>query len=155
LAIKTTEAPHYRRFVLQQVKGSGTRGAGRLPSIGTNDGKGVMFVSHTGDIYPSGFLPIRCGKSPRDSVVDIYQHASLFRALRDAEQLKGKCGVCEFKEICGGSRSRSYALAGDALAPEPDCAYFPPRWSAQASANDDARPAEPLLSHHAGAGSPQ
>jgi radical SAM protein with 4Fe4S-binding SPASM domain len=127
--IKTTEAPHYRRFVLQKVKGNGTRGASRLPSVGTNDGKGVMFVSHTGEIYPSGFLPIRCGKFPTDSVVDVYQHAPLFRSLRDSEQLKGKCGVCEFKEICGGSRSRAFGMTSDPLAPEPDCAYVPPRWT--------------------------
>jgi radical SAM protein with 4Fe4S-binding SPASM domain len=150
--IKTTEAPHYRRFVLQNVKGSGTRGAGRLPSFGTNDGKGVMFVSHTGEIYPSGFLPIRCGRFPQDSVVDVYQKESLFRALRDADQLKGKCGVCEFKEICGGSRSRSYALTGDPLAAEPDCAYVPPRWDAHSSASGDATPVEPFVSHAAGAG---
>ena len=127
--IKTTEAPHYRRFILQRMKGSGTRGPARLPSVGTNDGKGVMFVSHTGEIYPSGFLPLRCGQFPLDSVVKVYQQAALFRALRDPEALKGKCGACEFKEICGGSRSRSYALTGDPLAAEPDCAYIPPRWS--------------------------
>jgi radical SAM protein with 4Fe4S-binding SPASM domain len=127
--IKTTEAPHYRRYILQQVKGSGTRGARRLPSVGTNDGKGVMFVSHTGEIYPSGFLPVKCGTFPEDSVVKTYQESGLFRSLRDADQLKGKCGVCEFKEVCGGSRSRSYSLSGgDPLAPEPDCVYIPPRW---------------------------
>jgi radical SAM protein with 4Fe4S-binding SPASM domain len=127
--IKTTEAPHYRRFILQKMKGSGTRGAGRLPSVGTNDGKGVMFVSHTGEIYPSGFLPVCCGRFPTNSVVEVYQRAPLFRSLRDADQLKGKCGVCEFKEICGGSRSRSFGISGDPLAAEPDCAYVPPRWN--------------------------
>jgi radical SAM protein with 4Fe4S-binding SPASM domain len=149
--IKTTEAPHYRRFVLQKVKGSGTRGAARLPSVGTNDGKGVMFVSHTGEIYPSGFLPIRCGRFPQDSVVEVYQNSPLFQSLRDPDQLKGKCGVCEYNEICGGSRSRSYALSGgDPLAPEPDCAYVPPRWDAQTQ-----QPADALLSHTVGADSQQ
>jgi MoaA/NifB/PqqE/SkfB family radical SAM enzyme len=128
--IKTTEAPHYRRFVLQRMKGSGTRGAARLSSVGTNDGKGVMFISHTGEIYPTGFLPIPCGTFPLDSTVRVYQEAPLFRALRDTDRLRGKCGVCEFKEICGGSRARSYALTGDPLAAEPDCVYVPPRWTA-------------------------
>jgi len=126
--IKTTEAPHYRRFILQKMKGSGTRGPARLPSVGTNDGKGVMFISHTGEIYPTGFLPIPCGRFPLDSTVRVYQDAALFRALRDADRLGGKCGVCEFKEICGGSRARAFAVSGDPLAAEPDCAYVPPRW---------------------------
>lgn len=129
IAIKTTEAPHYRRFVLQRVKGSRTRGAERLGSVGTNDGKGVMFVSHTGEIYPTGFLPIACGRFPLDSPVRVYQDGALFRALRDADRLGGKCGVCEFREICGGSRARAFAVEGDPLAAEPDCAYVPARWA--------------------------
>jgi radical SAM protein with 4Fe4S-binding SPASM domain len=96
--------------------------------VGTNDGKGVMFISHTGEIYPSGFLPIQCGQFPFDSVVRVYQESALFRALRDGERLGGKCGACEFRNVCGGSRARSFALTGDALAAEPDCAYQPPAW---------------------------
>jgi radical SAM protein len=135
---KTTEAPHYRRFVLQQVKQLRAAGSGDEPpffqrgvppgQIGTNDGKGVMFVSHVGEIFPSGFLPIHCGQFPLDSVVRVYQESSLFRALRDADRLGGKCGVCEYREICGGSRARSFALTGDPLAAEPDCAYVPPHY---------------------------
>jgi MoaA/NifB/PqqE/SkfB family radical SAM enzyme len=131
-AIKTTEAPHYRRFVLQRRREAGGSGVGR-PSrapVGTNDGKGVLFVSHTGEICPSGFLPIVCGRFPLDSVVKVYQESAAFRALRDADRLGGKCGACEFKEICGGSRGRAHALSGDPLAEEPDCAYVPPRWAA-------------------------
>ena len=137
-AIKTTEAPHYRRFVLQRIKASGAgRAVGRGPGhAGTNDGKGVLFVSHTGEIYPSGFLPIPCGKFPLDSVVRVYQDAQLFRALRDADRLGGKCGACEYREICGGSRARSYALTGDPLAAEPDCAYVPPRWTRAPGSRD-------------------
>ena len=152
-AIKTTEAPHYRRFVAQQLAasqwvrraGRGTdAGAGtearsvtearpataRRHFVGTNDGKGVMFVGHTGEIYPSGFLPIRCGRFPFDSVVHVYQKAALFEALRDPDRLLGKCGACEFRNVCGGSRARAFAVNGHPLAEEPDCAYVPRGWTA-------------------------
>lgn len=122
-AIKTTEAPHYRRFVLRH-DGNPQRGSGRAP-IGVNDGKGVMFISHTGQIFPSGFMPIECGRFPRDSVIGVYRDNATFQALRDPERLKGKCGSCEYRSICGGSRARAYALTRDPLAAEPDCTYRP------------------------------
>jgi radical SAM protein with 4Fe4S-binding SPASM domain len=132
--IKTTEAPHYRRFALQQAKGTdAARAVASAPGMGgTNDGKGIAFVSHTGEIYPSGFLPIPCGQVPLDSIVSIYQDAALFRALRNADGLLGKCGACEFKNLCGGSRARAFAITGDPLAEEPDCQYVPPKWDKEA-----------------------
>jgi radical SAM protein with 4Fe4S-binding SPASM domain len=93
--------------------------------LGVTDGKGVMFVGHTGEIYPAGFLPLLCGRFPRDSVVDVYQHHPTFLMLRDPEQLKGICGVCEYRRICGGSRARAYAVTRDPLGAEPDCVYRP------------------------------
>lgn len=128
-AIKTTEAPQYRRYVIQhQVAGQegSTRGrpTGFVP-LGVNDGKGVMFVSHVGLIQPSGFLPIVCGIFPLDHVVHVYQQSPVFRALRDTSRLQGKCHVCEFRNLCGGSRARAYAVTGDLLAQEPDCSYVP------------------------------
>ncbi|NUQ61854.1 MAG: TIGR04053 family radical SAM/SPASM domain-containing protein [Pirellulales bacterium] len=129
--IKTTEAPHYRRFVLAR-RGNPRHKPDELDQtqnqrapLGINDGKGVMFIDHRGAIYPSGFLPLRCGRFPRDSVIDVYQNSPIFRQLRDANQLKGKCGRCGFRHACGGSRARTYAVTGDALAPEPDCVYIP------------------------------
>jgi radical SAM protein with 4Fe4S-binding SPASM domain len=158
-AVKTTEAPHYRRFVLQK---SGARSSAASPAhngapperggassrhVGTNDGKGVLFVSHVGQIYPSGFLPIECGRFPLDSVVRVYQHSALFKALRDGDRLGGKCGACEYRNICGGSRARSFALTDDPLAAEPDCSYVPPRWRESASDTDvDVARAAPALS---------
>lgn len=130
-AIKTTEAPHYRRFVLQRdgnplAQPTPTAGERiRRAPLGVNDGKGVMFVSHTGQLFPSGFLPIECGRFPRDSIVETYQHHPTFKALRDPDELKGKCGACEFRAVCGGSRARAYALTRDPLAAEPDCIYQP------------------------------
>jgi radical SAM protein with 4Fe4S-binding SPASM domain len=124
--IKTTEAPHFRRFLLQRNTHLPTAGA-----IGTNDGRGVMFVSHIGEIYPSGFLPICCGRFPLDSLVRVYQSAELFVALRDGSRLRGKCGECEFRNICGGSRARAFGINGDPLAEEPDCTYQPGQQKAQ------------------------
>jgi len=136
--IKTTEAQHYRRYLLQQR--ARERAAGRTPenaaaarmpdSIGRaprglNDGKGFVFVSHTGEVFPSGFLPVSGGNVRREGLEAAYRTSPLFRSLRDPSRLKGKCGVCEFREICGGSRARAFALTGDALAEEPCCTYQP------------------------------
>jgi radical SAM protein len=131
-AIKTTEAPHYRRFVLQQRKSAprtapvpATAPPVRSRFLGVNDGKGIMFISHTGLIHPSGFLPLACGLFPFNDPVDVYQNSPVFRQLRDPDRLRGKCGVCEFRKICGGSRARAFAVSGDPFASEPDCLYTP------------------------------
>jgi len=89
------------------------------------NGKGFVFVSHTGEVYPSGFLPLRAGNVRRQSLAEIYRTSPLFIALRDSKQLKGKCGICEYNQICGGSRARAYAVTGDAFAPDPCCVYQP------------------------------
>ncbi|MEK6239164.1 MAG: TIGR04053 family radical SAM/SPASM domain-containing protein [Planctomycetales bacterium] len=132
--IKTTEAPHYRRFVMQRhgdplaapgvASRPASRHARRAP-LGVRDGNGIMFVGHDGEIFPAGFLPSSCGRFPRDSVVDAYQAHPTFLALRDPDQFSGDCGVCEYRYVCGGSRSRAYAVTGDPLAAEPDCVYKP------------------------------
>jgi AdoMet-dependent heme synthase len=132
--VKTTEAPHYRRYVLQQggdpLAGPGdefdaaARRGHRAP-LGVTDGKGVMFVNHRGEIFPAGFLPLCCGRFPADLVVDVYQSHPTFRALQDPDRLKGNCGICEYRRVCGGSRARAYAVTGDPLASEPDCVYQP------------------------------
>lgn len=128
--VKTTEAMHYRRFIAQRIKEehngrTGSHSIFRSPGVG--DGRGFLFVSHTGEIYPSGFMPISAGNVRRDSLVDIYRNSSLFRILRDPGQRQGKCSYCEFCKVCGGSRARAYALAGDYLAEDPRCAYQPER----------------------------
>ena len=105
------------------------RTRGHRAPLGVGDGKGIMFVSHTGEIYPAGFLPLSCGRFPRDSVVDVYQNHPVFRALRNPDRFKGKCGVCEYRYVCGGSRSRAYGVTGDPLEAEPDCGYIPNRAS--------------------------
>jgi radical SAM protein len=139
--IKTTEAQHYRRFVLQQKVRERQSSAvspvaekiadeiGRAPQ-GLNDGKGFLFVSHVGDVYPSGFLPQTAGNIRRQPLATIYRESPIFVALRDADKLEGKCGACEFKHICGGSRSRAYALTGNPHGEEPCCAYIPKGYAA-------------------------
>ena len=127
--IKTTEAPHYRRYVIQNRAGKREQTSAARPAFipaGVNDGKGVMFVSHSGVIHPTGFLPITCGVFPFQSVVSVYQDSPIFRSLRDAERLEGKCGRCEFRNLCGGSRARAYGVTGNLFAEEPDCSYMPP-----------------------------
>jgi len=130
--IKTTEAMHYRRYVAQRMKAehrsapeSDQAAAVTWRTAGVSDGKGFVFVSHTGEIFPSGFLPITGGNVLQDSLTDVYQNSSLFRSLRDTSQREGKCGICEYQKICGGSRSRAYALTGNYLAEDPRCVYQP------------------------------
>ncbi|MBI2815787.1 MAG: TIGR04053 family radical SAM/SPASM domain-containing protein [Acidobacteria bacterium] len=128
--IKTTEAQHYRRFVAQRRKAEGGAVRGPAPNpiarqAGINDGKGFVFISHRGEIFPSGFLPISAGNVRHDSLVDIYRHSPLFLELRNSGKLGGKCGVCEYRNLCGGSRSRAFALTGDYMAEELRCVYQP------------------------------
>jgi radical SAM protein with 4Fe4S-binding SPASM domain len=123
-------APHYRRFVVQQQKASSHEHTRPTPrkgyaSLATNDGKGILFVSHNGAIYPSGFMPITAGTFPADHIVNVYRQSPIFQALRDANLLEGKCGDCEFRKLCGGSRARAYAVTGNSFAEEPDCVYVP------------------------------
>jgi radical SAM protein len=150
--IKTTEAMHYRRYLLQhnleeRKFGHGHPGAAAYePGSPTadvqtrtanwttrrvNDGKGFLFVSHVGNVYPSGFLPIHAGNVREKPLAEIYREAPIFKSLRDTSKLKGKCGACEYKEICGGSRARTYAVTGDPLASEPCCIYQPKNWDPQ------------------------
>ena len=147
--IKSTEAQHYRRFLLQrriEARRLGEQpastfqripqlspvpngletpdGIGRAPR-GINDGKGFVFISHLGEVYPSGFLPVSGGNIRTQTLAEIYRNSALFRSLRDSTNLEGKCGTCEYREICGGSRARSYAMTGNMFAEEPCCGYEP------------------------------
>ncbi len=124
--IKTTEGPHYRRVALQlagQDVAPGARG-GKFVS-GMSDGSGFVFISSRGEIQPSGFLPFTAGNVRSDSLVRVYREHPLFRALRDPDLLGGRCGRCEFRSVCGGSRARAYALTGDPLEEDPACSYCP------------------------------
>ena len=142
--VKITEAQHYRRYVIEQEKKNLSMGESlevKLPdrmtrdfgpggSIGhapkgVNAGNGYVFISHIGDIYPSGFLPLKTGDVRNDSLADIYSNHEVFRLLRNSDCLLGKCGLCEYRTVCGGCRSRAYAMTGNIMAPEPFCVYNP------------------------------
>jgi radical SAM protein len=129
--VKTTEAMHYRRYVAQRAKAEhgiteneSAKGVAWRTS-GVSDGKGFVFVSHTGEVFPSGFLPLSGGNVLRDRLTDVYRNSELFRDLRDTDHRGGKCGLCEYRKICGGSRSRAYAFTGDYQAEDPRCTYQP------------------------------
>jgi radical SAM protein len=107
--------------------------------LGVNDGKGILFISHQGDVQPSGFLNLVAGNVRSQCLTDIYRSSDVFMRVRDYAQIKGKCGVCEFRSICGGSRSRAYALTGDPMRSDPFCVYQPAAWRARhASAEPQA-----------------
>ncbi len=138
-AVKTTEGHHFRR-VLMQRNGGGmhTPRPGMRSPLGIRDGRGVMFISHTGEVTPSGFLPMVCGNVRDRHPADIYRNHPLFVSLRDSDALGGKCGACEFRRVCGGSRSRAFGVSGDAFAEDPSCPYQPPKW--KKSTTEQPRP---------------
>jgi len=120
--IATTEAPHYRRVLLRR---RGIEGDGPVPGAGMRDGNGILFISYRGDVTPSGFLPLAAGNVREHDVLDLYRRAPLFMELREPDRFGGRCGVCEFRRVCGGSRGRAYAASGDVLAEDPLCAWRP------------------------------
>jgi radical SAM protein len=158
VAIKTTEAPHYRRVAIQRARASAEGTPSRAPAVGelhqqltdavaelraqrhtqtrrprppieVNSGRGFAFIDHLGEVYPSGFLPHQCGNVTDAGFRELYRTSPLLRSLRDPAQFHGKCGVCEFRDVCGGSRSHAYAVTGDVLASDPTCVHEPAGWT--------------------------
>jgi AdoMet-dependent heme synthase len=126
-SIRTTEAMHYRRYVMQHGATGmplGVQSGPRAPR-GVNEAKGFVFISHIGDVYPSGFLPLKAGNVKHQPLSEIYRTSELFLKLRDPNNLNGKCGRCEFRDLCGGSRARAWAMTGDVFASDPLCVYEP------------------------------
>lgn len=156
ISVKVTEAPNYRRIVLQRdaeadgrvarggnpapVRGSlydqllaetiqrlgkPTKRKVRRPPVGVNSGRGFAFIDHVGHVHPSGFLPHDAGSIRDRSFREIYREDPTFKALRDPARYSGKCSVCEFNDVCGGSRSRALAMTGNMLGSDPTCPYQP------------------------------
>lgn len=160
--VKVTEAPHYRRHVAQRERAA-ERGAARpagpvaMPSIlttsegpghtvglaprGVNAGNGFLFVSHRGEICPSGFLPLSVGNVRTLGLAEAYRDSDLFRSLRDTERLQDRCGRCEFRSICGGSRARAFAVTGSLFASDPWCTYEPRRAEPRTTGEETPCPA--------------
>jgi len=128
--IKTTEGQHYQRYLLQQ-RARESRGRMTEADVitcapkGVNDGKSFVFIDPTGEVYPSRFLPLSGGNVTRQPLSRVYCESPLFVSLRDSSKLKGKCGRCPARNVCGGSRARAYSLTGDMFAEDPCCAYDP------------------------------
>lgn len=131
LQLKATCAPHYHRILRQRAKEEGqavtfqTHGLDAV-TRGCLAGSGFCFVSHRGIVQPCGFLDLPCGDVTKDDFADIWRKAEHFQTLRDPNLLKGKCGLCEFRKVCGGCRARAYEAVGDFMAEEPLCLYDPP-----------------------------
>lgn len=150
--VRTVEAPFFRRAVAQRrevglLNGDAAarfdlgalydrlterlrerlgspRSSPRAQSVGTRDGKGILFLAHDGDLYPSGFLPLRLGNVRTDDIVEVYRDHPVLRSIRRSE-FSGRCGRCVYRDLCGGSRARAWATNGDALGEDDACAFFP------------------------------
>jgi radical SAM protein len=153
MIVRTVEAPFFRRVVTGRLFGDpAPAGAlyealverlrqllgapGPRPSAHTaptRDGKGILFVAHDGEVYPAGFLPLGLGNVRREPLSTIYRQDPLLRGIR-AAQFSGRCGHCEYADLCGGSRARAYASSGDPLGEDPACAYLPLRTAASREA---------------------
>ena len=132
--IKSTAAPMYRRVAIERKRAQNdgkpitfqsagfqyTDGLNR-PTKGVNDGNGFLFISHIGEIQPSGFLPVTAGMVRENDIVDVYRNSQIFKDLRNPDKYKGVCGTCEYRDVCGGQRGRAYGLTGDYLESDPAC----------------------------------
>ena len=159
LEVKSSAATHFRRINIMRNRGemgstsnlyyrllqitkntltefdtkNEVRRSGFEKRFGITDGRGMFFISHIGEVYPSGFLPVVAGNVRERKIKDIYDKSEIFVKLRDPNNLKGKCGHCEFRFICGGSRARAFAMKGDYLEAEPCCIYLPRQLSNDSS----------------------
>jgi heme b synthase len=134
LELKATCAPHYYRIVRQR-RAEARRAGAKLPELPTHGmravtkgclaGSAVCFISHQGDVFPCGYLPLSAGNLRLDRFRDVWENAAIFQTLRDTSNLEGKCGICEFRQVCMGCRARAYGMTGDYLAEEPFCIYEP------------------------------
>jgi heme b synthase len=131
IQVKMTCAPHYKRVQVQERRSARQRTAGRTPhaahgfSRGCMAGFGFCFVSHIGEVGGCGYLPLLAGNVREASLTDIYRESSLFKSLRDANLLQGRCGICEYRMVCGGCRARALTATGNYLDEEPFCTYRP------------------------------
>lgn len=133
--IKTTEAPHYRRYVLQQQAQARAEGPAEPPQfdegipgiLPVNEERATLFIAHTGEVYPCASLPVVAGNVRIQNLGEIYRGSKILESLHDVGNLKGKCSTCGFKQVCGGSRARALAVNKDVFMEDPSCIYHPPQ----------------------------
>lgn len=152
LQIKPTCAPHYYRIIRQQAREEnrpqphshphGPHGSLHSITKGCLAGSAVCFVSHEGDVFPCGYLPVRAGNVLRQDFGEIWRSSRVFQEMRDEDLLSGKCGCCEFKRVCGGCRARAFYEFDDYLAEEPYCAYEPSNSRQASTARSKSTPPE-------------
>ncbi|HEY4676039.1 MAG TPA: radical SAM protein [Candidatus Angelobacter sp.] len=148
--IKTSEAPHYRRYVLQQQareraerQENGSPIQEGIPGImPVNEDRGMLFVSHTGEVYPCTGIHMTAGNVRVVNLTEIYRSSQVFALLRDQVNLTGKCGECSFKGVCGGSRARAYTMHGDMFTEDPACIYRPTAQTAVRNSFPQTLPSE-------------
>jgi AdoMet-dependent heme synthase len=148
--VRTVEAPFFRRVVVRRRAGDPPPatpsyddlhrrlharlgppvGRSTAHTVSTRDGKGIVFVSHDGEVFPAGFLPLPLGSVRDRPLAEIYRDSPVLRSIRAAD-FSGRCGVCEYADLCGGSRARAYADTGDPLAEDPACIHQPVRLAAR------------------------
>ena len=140
LQVKVTCGPHYERVIRQEglyqarkkghpAAAHGQHMAGGKSGKGCLAGLGVIFVSHKGEVFPCGYLPVECGNVTESKLEDIWYKNKDLARMRDSNALEGKCGFCGFRQVCGGCRGRAYGTTGNYMAEEPFCAYVPPETS--------------------------
>ena len=135
IQIKVTCGPHYERIKRQLVHSVPVRAHRETPhgvtasphpqSKGCLAGLGVLFVNHRGDVYPCGYLPVNCGNILDTRLIEIWDSSEDLARMRDVSALEGKCGLCEYKQVCGGCRARAFGMTGNYMGEEPFCAYDP------------------------------
>jgi AdoMet-dependent heme synthase len=128
--VATTEAPSYRRVALERMRSEGMtaeeiKASNAYRSFGIRDGHGIVFVSHTGEICPAGFLPLVVGNVRKDQIAEVYRNAPVFKSLHDPTTFEGRCGRCQYHMLCGGSRARAFEATGNPLASDPFCTHEP------------------------------
>ncbi|HSP51747.1 MAG TPA: TIGR04053 family radical SAM/SPASM domain-containing protein [Cryobacterium sp.] len=153
--VRTVEAPFFRRVVARRRAGDPAptsapytslsarletlmgppAGLPRAQTASTRDGKGIVFVAYDGEVYPAGFLPLGLGNVCTTPLAEIYRDNPLLKQIR-ATEFTGRCGSCEYADLCGGSRARAFASSGDPLGEDPACPFQP---GAAAAALVDAR----------------
>ncbi|UCH20731.1 MAG: SPASM domain-containing protein, partial [Deltaproteobacteria bacterium] len=130
LQLKATCAPHYYRILRQRAHQEGKKVTFQTHGLdavtrGCLGGIGFCFISHTGDVQPCGYLDVNCGNVKDTRFSQIWHESKVFNTLRNYAKLEGKCGICEYRKVCGGCRARAYEATGDYMAEEPLCLYQP------------------------------